>query len=73
MKVVEGGVFQVGHPEVISVTKDTVYFGEKGSANMFLIDLLHIIEIELKDGLKLGFPPGFKPRRDDDYDTNDEG
>lgn len=72
IKVVEGDIYHIGHPESISVTKDTIYIGEKGNSNMLLIDLLHVIKVELTDGLKLGFPPGFKPRREDDNEFNDE-
>ena len=60
--------FEIRHPELLSVTKDSIYFYPDAATILNVVDVLHVQQIEFLGDLPKGLPSSYKPRNRDDMD-----
>ena len=72
MKLVDGIKLDVRHPEIISITRDSIYLHSMDAMVLQIIDPIHVQSIEITGTGNTNLPPNFRPRRDDEFGEQNE-
>ncbi len=72
IRMVDGSSLDVRHPEMISIGKDAIFISLVDDKIYRIIEPLLIQAIEFKGDYAIPLPSSFKPRRDDDFDPDNE-
>ncbi len=72
MRMVDGSNLEVRHPETISIGKDAIFVSLVDDKIFRIVEPLLVQTIEYKSDSAMHLPSSFKPRRDDDFDPDNE-